>query len=292
MPIILCILIFLILFYKIGSNNLEIKNYKIILYYAGIFLLALFISQLLCSNFFNSMFNANSRAGRSLNYNSDVIGYINRISFNGLFIFFIILSLLYLYFKRNDLNIIIDKKKFNILLFVPILGSFFAFFGNMLAPFRYARYSAVSYILIFLFVPLFLSIIENKKIRIFILAILCIIYLYNITNPKRFDFFEVNNTEKYFDENLNVYLYKEIFYAYNLYYLNQNLNYTIIDNQNSFENKLEIDNYDKFYLIYPFYSDEYSNYKEEINSILSNKYNILDINEMNRNIILKIEKIK
>ena len=102
------------------------------------------------------------------------------------------------------------------------------------------------------------------------MAILCIIYLYNITNPKRFDFFEVNNTEKYFDENLNVYLYKEIFYAYNLYYLNQNLNYTIID----------------------FYSDEYSNYKEEINSILSNKYNILDINEMNGNIILKIEKIK
>ena len=292
LPIILCILIFLILFYKIGSNNLEIKNYKIILYYAVIFLLALFISQLLCLNFFNSMFNANSRAGRSLNYNSDVIGYINRISFNGLFIFFIISSLLYLYFKRNDLNIIIDKKKFNILLFVSILGSFFAFFGNMLAPFRYARYSAVSYILIFLFVPLFLSIIENKKIRIFILAILCIIYLYNITNPKRFDFFEVNNTEKYFDENLNVYLYKEIFYAYNLYYLNQNLNYTIIDNQNSFENKLEIDNYDKFYLIYPFYSDEYSNYKEEINSILSNKYNIFDINEMNGNIILKIEKIK
>ena len=60
----------------------------------------------------------------------------------------------------------------------------------------------------------------------------------------------------------------------------------------SFENKLQIDNYDKFYLIYPFYSDKYSNYKEEINSILSNKYNIFDINEMNGNITLKIEKIK
>ena len=56
--------------------------------------------------------------------------------------------------------------------------------------------------------------------------------------------------------------------------------------------KIDKENYDKFYLIYPFYSDEYSNYKEEINSILSNKYNILDINEMNGNIILKIEKIK
>ncbi len=128
--------------------------------------------------------------------------------------------------------------------------------------------------------------------QIIILTILCIIYFYNITNPKRFDFFEINDTEKYFDENLNVYLYKEIFYAYNLYYLNENLNYTLINDFDSFENKLKTDNYDKFYLIYPFYSDEYSNYKEEINNALSDKYNILDINEMNGNIVLKIEKVK
>lgn len=294
-PIILCILIFLIMFYKIGSNNLEIKSYKIILYYAGVFLLALFVSQLLCSNFFDSMFNANSRAGRSLNYNSDIIGYINRISFNGLFIIFIILSLLYLYFNRNDLNIIIEKRKFNILFFASLLGSIFAFFGNMLAPYRYARYSAVSYILIFLFVPLFLSIIKTKKIRIFILSILCIIYFYNITNPKRFDFFEINNTDKYFDEKLNVYLYKIVFYAYNLYYLNENLTYTSADNYDSLKYKMQTDNYDKFYIICPSDDSESVDFKEanrEINNILSDNYNILDINNMNGYIVLKAEKIK
>lgn len=293
-PIILFTVIFLILFYKIGSNNLEIKNYKIIIYYAGIFLLALFVARLICSNFFDSMFRANSRAGSNFGYNSDVVGYLNRISFGGIFIIFVILSYIHIYMKRfkNNLKIIIEKKKFNVLLFAAFLGTFFAFIGNTLAPYRYARYSAVSYMLIFLFVPLFLSIVENKKIRIIILTILCIIYFYNITNPKRFDFFEINDTEKYFDENLNVYLYKEIFYAYNLYYLNENLNYTLINDFDSFENKLKTDNYDKFYLIYPFYSDEYSNYKEEINNALSNKYNILDINEMNGNIALKIEKIK
>ena len=194
--------------------------------------------------------------------------------------------------RFKNINIIIEKKKFNILLFAALLGTFFAFIGNTLAPFRYARYSAVSYILIFLFVPLFLSIVENKKIRATILIVLCIIYFYNITDPKRFDFFEINDTEKYFDENLTVYLYKEIFYAYNLYYLNENLTYTLITDSGSFENKLQTDNYDKFYLIYPFYSDDFSNYNEEINSALSDKYNIIDINEMNGYIVLKIEKIK
>lgn len=96
-PIILFTVIFLILFYKIGSNNLEIKNYKTIIYYAGTFLLALFVSRLICSNFFDSMFNANSRAGSNLSYNSDVVGYINRISFNGMFIIFVILSNIYIY---------------------------------------------------------------------------------------------------------------------------------------------------------------------------------------------------
>ena len=283
-PILILILIFLVIYYKpIYNYNIQIKSVKIIFYYAGTFFTALLVSRILYKNFINSLLNSGGRAGGSLKFNSDLMNYINVIAFNKTLLFFMMLAFIYLIYNRNNIKMIIEKNKFNFLFFIFILGVLFAFIANILAPYNYARYSAVSYILIFFSLPLFLSIIENKKIRIFILSVFMVIYLFNVTNPKRFDFFE-NKDHDFFKENLHVYCYKELLLYGTMEYVNTDLYYTIFDDVDELKKLLLSNNEEEFYLVLNPEDFQY------INSAISQEYDL--ITSYDKGIMKKLLKFK
>ena len=274
---------------KINIFNplIKIESYKIILYYAAAFISALFISRVLYVSFFSSLFNANNRASNSLRFSGHLFDYINNLSFDGLLPFLFLLTIIYLfYIKKNnkDLLINLNKDKFKLLVFIIVIGLLYAILGDLSSPFKLERYSAPSYILILFIFPLIFSIINNNKIKYIIFILISIVYIYNITNPKRFSYFEKIDKNKYvLTENLHVYTYKIFFnhYKYSYEYLNTNLYYTYIDNENDLN---IITNGSKFYFLI----------NDETKYILTNKllkeYKIYHLDTMNSISILKLEK--
>ena len=140
---------------------LKIKSYKIIIYYALAFISALFVARILYNSFFSSLFNANDRSS-SLIFSGRLFNYINDFAFDGLLIILLVLFISFIIIQilnKKELNIILEESKFELLIFIILLGLIFAIFGDLTSPYKLERYSASSYILILFFIPLILSFI-------------------------------------------------------------------------------------------------------------------------------------
>ena len=235
--------------YAILNPLLKIKSYKIIIYYALAFISALFVARILYNSFFASLFNANNRASSSLAFSGRLFNYINDLAFDGLLIILLALFVFILIskiIKKKDLNIIAEKSKFKLLIFIILLGLIFAILGDLTSPYKHERYSASSYIFILFFIPLIICFITNLKIRIILLSLISIIYIFNITNSKRFVYFEVVDKDKYvLTNNYNVYAYKSFINYDDFHYLNTNLYYSYLNDSNELNSIKE----NNFYLM-------------------------------------------
>ena len=266
-------------------NLLKIKSYKIIIYYALAFISALFVSRILYNSFFASLFNANNRASSSLAFSGKLFNYINDLAFDGLLIILLALFVFILIskiIKKKDLNIIAEKSKFKLLIFIILLGLIFAILGDLTSPFKLERYSASSYIFILFFIPLIICFITNLKIRIILLSLISIIYIFNITNSKRFVYFEVVDKDKYvLTNNYNVYAYKVFFnhYGYAYEYLNTNLYYTYLNDSNELNSIKE----NNFYLMIDYKDiDKIKNELTDYNFNYLNNVGEITIFELNK----------
>ena len=273
--------------FNIFSPLIKIESYKIIIYYAISFILALFVSRLLYASFFLSLFNANNRASTSLRFSGQLFNYINDLSFNGLLPLSLIIVIIYLFYlikNTKNLFISIEKDKFKLLVFIIILGIVYAILGDLTSPFKLERYSATSYVLILFIFPLIFSIINNHKIKYVLFILISIIYIYNVTNSERFSYFEKIDKDKYIlTDNIHVYYYKTFFnhYGYSYEYLNTNLYYTYIDNENDLN---IITNNSNFYFLF-------TNKTENIfTNNLFKYYKIQYLNSINGSIIFKLNR--
>ena len=276
--------------YAILNPLLKIKSYKIIIYYALAFISALFVSRILYNSFFASLFNANNRASSSLAFSGRLFNYINDLAFDGLLIILLALFVFILMseiIKKKDLNIIAEKSKFKLLIFIILLGLIFAILGDLTSPYKLERYSASSYIFILFFIPLIICFITNLKIRIILLSLISIIYIFNITNSKRFVYFEVVDKDKYvLTNNYNVYAYKVFFnhYGYAYEYLNTNLYYTYLNDSNELNSIKE----NNFYLMINYKDINYKDIDKIKNELTDYNFNYLnnvgeiDIFELNK----------
>ena len=268
---------------------IKIENYKIIIYYAVSFISALLVSRLLYNSFFSSLFDANNRASNSLKFSGQLFNYINDLSFNGLLIFLFIFIIIYLFYtikKYKMVYISIKEANFKLLIFIIILGILYALLGDLTSPYKLERYSAPSYILIIFIFPLVFSIINDNRIKYIMFIFLSIIYIYNVTNSKRFSYFEKIDKDRYvLTENVHVYTYKTFFnhYGYTYEYLNTNLYYTYIGNENDLN---IVTNDKKFYFLI--------NDNDEARYILTNNilkdYVYHNLNKIGNICILKLEK--
>ena len=269
--------------YAILNPLLKIKSYKIIIYYALAFISALFVSRILYNSFFTSLFNANNRASSSLAFSGKLFNYINDLAFDGLLIILLALFVFILIskiIKKKDLNIIAEKSKFKLLIFIILLGLIFAILGDLTSPFKLERYSASSYIFILFFIPLIICFITNLKIRIILLSLISIIYIFNITNSKRFVYFEVVDKDKYvLTNNYNVYAYKSFINYYDFHYLNTNLYYTYLSDINELNSIKE----NNFYLMIDYKDiDKIKNELIDYNFNYLNNVGEIDIFELNK----------
>ena len=271
--------------YAILNPLLKIKSYKIIIYYALAFISALFVSRILYNSFFASLFNANNRASSSLAFSGRLFNYINDLAFDGLLIILLALFVFILIskiIKKKDLNIIAEKSKFKLLIFIILLGLIFAILGDLTSPFKLERYSASSYIFILFFILLIICFITNLKIRIILLSLISIIYIFNITNSKRFVYFEVVDKDKYvLTNNYNVYAYKVFFnhYGYAYEYLNTNLYYTYLNDSNELNSIKE----NNFYLMIDYKDiDKIKNELTDYNFNYLNNVGEINIFELNK----------
>ncbi len=269
--------------YAILNPLLKIKSYKIIIYYALAFISALFVSRILYNSFFASLFNANNRASSSLAFSGKLFNYINDLAFDGLLIILLALFVFILIskiIKKKDLNIIAEKSKFKLLIFIILLGLIFAILGDLTSPYKLERYSASSYIFILFFIPLIICFITNLKIRIILLSLISIIYIFNITNSKRFVYFEVVDKDKYvLTNNYNVYAYKSFINYYDFHYLNTNLYYSYLNDSNELNSIKE----NNFYLMIDYKDiDKIKNELTDYNFNYLNNVGEIDIFELNK----------
>ena len=269
--------------YAILNPLLKIKSYKIIIYYALAFISALFVSRILYNSFFASLFNANNRASSSLAFSGKLFNYINDLAFDGLLIILLALFVFILMseiIKKKDLNIIAEKSKFKLLIFIILLGLIFAILGDLTSPYKLERYSASSYIFILFFIPLIICFITNLKIRIILLSLISIIYIFNITNSKRFVYFEVVDKDKYvLTNNYNVYAYKSFINYYDFHYLNTNLYYSYLNDSNELNSIKE----NNFYLMIRYKDiDKIKNELTDYNFNYLNNVGEIDIFELNK----------
>ena len=269
--------------YAILNPLLKIKSYKIIIYYALAFISALFVSRILYNSFFASLFNANNRASSSLAFSGKLFNYINDLAFDGLLIILLALFVFILIskiIKKKDLNIIAEKSKFKLLIFIILLGLIFAILGDLTSPYKLERYSASSYIFILFFIPLIICFITNLKIRIILLSLISIIYIFNITNSKRFVYFEVVDKDKYvLTNNYNVYAYKSFINYYDFHYLNTNLYYSYLNDSNELNSIKE----NNFYLMINYKDiDKIKNELTDYNFNYLNNVGEIDIFELNK----------
>ena len=269
--------------YAILNPLLKIKSYKIIIYYALAFISALFVSRILYNSFFASLFNANNRASSSLAFSGKLFNYINDLAFDGLliillalFVFILILKII----KKKDLNIIAEKSKFKLLIFIILLGLIFAILGDLTSPYKLERYSASSYIFILFFIPLIICFITNLKIRVILLSLISIIYIFNITNSKRFVYFEIVDKDKYvLTNNYNVYAYKSFINYYDFHYLNTNLYYSYLNDSNELNSIKE----NNFYLMINYKDiDKIKNELTDYNFNYLNNVGEINIFELNK----------
>ena len=269
--------------YAILNPLLKIKSYKIIIYYALAFISALFVSRILYNSFFASLFNANNRASSSLAFSGRLFNYINDLAFDGLLIILLALFVFILIskiIKKKDLNIIAEKSKFKLLIFIILLGLIFAILGDLTSPYKLERYSASSYIFILFFIPLIICFITNLKIRIILLSLISIIYIFNITNSKRFVYFEVVDKDKYvLTNNYNVYAYKSFINYYDFHYLNTNLYYSYLNDSNELNSIKE----NNFYLMINYKDiDKIKNELTDYNFNYLNNVGGINIFELNK----------
>ena len=269
--------------YAILNPLLKIKSYKIIIYYALAFISALFVSRILYNSFFASLFNANNRASSSLAFSGRLFNYINDLAFDGLLIILLALFVFILMskiIKKKDLNIIAEKSKFKLLIFIILLGLIFAILGDLTSPYKLERYSASSYIFILFFIPLIICFITNLKIRIILLSLISIIYIFNITNSKRFVYFEVVDKDKYvLTNNYNVYAYKSFIDYYDFHYLNTNLYYSYLNDSNELNSIKE----NNFYLMINYKDiDKIKNELTDYNFNYLNNVGEINIFELNK----------
>ncbi len=269
--------------YAILNPLLKIKSYKIIIYYALAFISALFVARILYNSFFASLFNANNRASSSLAFSGKLFNYINDLAFDGLLIILLALFVFILIskiIKKKDLNIIAEKSKFKLLIFIILLGLIFAILGDLTSPYKLERYSASSYIFILFFIPLIICFITNLKIRIILLSLISIIYIFNITNSKRFVYFEVVDKDKYvLTNNYNVYAYKSFINYYDFHYLNTNLYYSYLNDSNELNSIKE----NNFYLIIDYKDiDKIKNELTDYNFNYLNNVGEINIFELNK----------
>ena len=269
--------------YAILNPLLKIKSYKIIIYYALAFISALFVSRILYNSFFASLFNANNRASSSLAFSGKLFNYINDLAFDGLLIILLALFVFILIskiIKKKDLNIIAEKSKFKLLIFIILLGLIFAILGDLTSPYKLERYSASSYIFILFFIPLIICFITNLKIRIILLSLISIIYIVNITNSKRFVYFEVVDKDKYvLTNNYNVYAYKSFINYYDFHYLNTNLYYSYLNDSNELNSIKE----NNFYLMIDYKDiDKIKNELTDYNFNYLNNVGEINIFELNK----------
>ena len=269
--------------YAILNPLLKIKSYKIIIYYALAFISALFVSRILYNSFFASLFNANNRASSSLAFSGKLFNYINDLAFDGLLIILLALFVFILIskiIKKKDLNIIAEKSKFKLLIFIILLGLIFAILGDLTSPYKLERYSASSYIFILFFIPLIICFITNLKIRIILLSLISIIYIFNITNSKRFVYFEVVDKDKYvLTNNYNVYAYKSFINYYDFHYLNTNLYYSYLNDSNELNSIKE----NNFYLMINYKDiDKIKNELTDYNFNYLNNVGEINIFELNK----------
>ena len=269
--------------YAILNPLLKIKSYKIIIYYALAFISALFVARILYNSFFASLFNANNRASSSLAFSGKLFNYINDLAFDGLLIILLVLFVFILIskiIKKKDLNIIAEKSKFKLLIFIILLGLIFAILGDLTSPYKLERYSASSYIFILFFIPLIICFITNLKIRIILLSLISIIYIFNITNSKRFVYFEVVDKDKYvLTNNYNVYAYKSFINYYDFHYLNTNLYYSYLNDSN----ELNFIKENNFYLMINYKDiDKIKNELTDYNFNYLNNVGEINIFELNK----------
>ena len=269
--------------YAILNPLLKIKSYKIIIYYAIAFISALFVSRILYNSFFSSLFNANERSS-SFIFSGKLFNYINNLAFDGLLIILLVLFISFIIIQiinKKDFNIVLDKSKFKLLIFIILLGLIFAILGDLTSPYKLERYSATSYILILFFIPLIISFIANFKIRIILFALISIIYIFNITTPKRFVYFEVIDKNKYvLTNNYNVYGYKSFINYYDFHYLNTNIYYTYLSDINEL-NSIKENNL--YLMINPKFIDEIETKLTNYNFIYLNNIGEVNIFELSKN---------
>lgn len=228
---------------------LKIDSYKTILYYAGSFISALFLSQLLYPKFFNSLLNSGNRAGSSFKLPINLLSYLDKLVFcDILLIVLILLVIMLLLLKLKITKNIIVNDKYNLMIFIIVLALINSIISDVIGPYSVARYSGSSYIFILFVIPIIVSLIQNYKIRNIVLIFFSIIYILNMTFNIRFDsfdnYFEQSDKDLYvFEDNANVYLYDKMLALENINYINTNAYYTVITNESDFSNYIHEDSF-------------------------------------------------
>ena len=269
---------------------IEIKSYKIILYYAIAFISALLVSRIFYANFFEMLFNNGDRALTTINFSGDIFKLINIYAFNGLFIF-ILIFITSILIRKTKYVIDVNKDKMNLVFFIIILSIVYIISSNLISPYKYQlRYSGVSYILLlFMFIIIFSFIESNKKLKYILMLFISIIYIYRITDYNSFFYFYKKDNElDVLKENIPVYMYKTFYYnyvygyTYSYSYINTNLYYTYIDDEKKLN---DITNSNEFYFVIPM---KYSNllFKDIFNNYYKNRILFYD-----NTYLFKLEKI-
>lgn len=269
---------------------IEIKSYKIILYYATAFISALLVSRIFYTNFFGMLFNNGDRALTTINFSGDIFKLINIYAFNGLFIF-ILIFITSILIRKTKYVIDVNKDKMNLVFFIIILSIVYIISSNLISPYKYQlRYSGVSYILLlFMFIIIFSFIESNKKLKYILMLFISIIYIYRITDYNSFFYFYKKDNElDVLKENIPVYMYKTFYYnyvygyTYSYSYINTNLYYTYIDDEKKLN---DITNSNEFYFVIPM---KYSNllFKDIFNNYYKNRILFYD-----NTYLFKLEKI-
>lgn len=178
----------------ISIKKITLKSIIKLLFFAMSFLLAFPMSWLFYNNFFNSLITANNRAQASIHFPSNVLGFINYLCFIDILSYIIVFF--FIYFTYILYKII--KKKYHVkfnkdifyLFSIALIGIIFTIYSDSNAPYDLPRYSTSSFLLVFLFLPICINFIKNEYLKYCFIIIISIIYIYNITTPKNFDYFE------------------------------------------------------------------------------------------------------
>ena len=218
---------------------------KTLIYYASAFFSAFLISLIIYPKFLSIFISQGYRSSRSLKGIENLFSYINNYTFYKLlpYMLLTLLILIALKIDKKNIKFFIKIKNISILIFIVIIGILFSVTANILAPYPGARYSGASYILILFLIPIIISIFYNKNLRLIILMPLIILYLYNITTPKNFENFEQRSELMVLKENLPVYMYDTFFSTWEYNYINTNLYYSYIKNENELKEKIIVDKY-------------------------------------------------